>query len=189
MSASSCELWNHYPDCINGPRPEEYIWSWQLQVSWCTSAHSLRGSTTTHCCLFSSSSFYSKRLSHIINHKIQTCARVRTSEPLMNRHSFAVKIKRKVTMLSKILLKYLFRLGLSHLAVKIINHMLNSNILWIWQQSTFSIISFFINNKTINKCDYSQLTWNYILWGAECFPLRSVFFRRSVFSYSPAGNL
>lgn len=55
-----------------------------------------------------------------------------------------------------ILSEYLFRLGLSHLAVKI-NCSSGSNILE-FPQSTFSIISFLINNKSINKYDYPQLT-------------------------------
>lgn len=59
-----------------------------------------------------------------------------------------------------ILSEYLFRLGLSHLAVEI-NCGIRGNILE-FPQSTFSMISFFINNKTINKYDYPRLTWNYI---------------------------
>lgn len=54
-----------------------------------------------------------------------------------------------------ILSEYLFRLGVSHLAVKI-NCGSRGNILE-FPQSTFSMI-FFINNKTISKYDYPRLT-------------------------------
>lgn len=59
------------------------------------------------------------------------CIRIRTSEDSKSRISFSLRLKRgkNAIVLVGIHLKYLLRLGLSHLAGKIINHGSNSTVL------------------------------------------------------------